>query len=122
MWEHIPDGEPYIFEDPDNPGEYRVYIYGSHDSNITEYCGRELVVWSASPDNLNEWLRSGKTRPRICPPASSRTLRSTPAMTRARLWSQLVRNCNIIKVRRTATAVRLFAPYKKIVIARKAQA
>ena len=55
MWEHIPDGEPYIFEDPDNPGEYRVYIYGSHDSNITEYCGRELVVWSASPDNLNEW-------------------------------------------------------------------
>ena len=20
MWEHIPDGEPYVFEDPDNPG------------------------------------------------------------------------------------------------------
>lgn len=60
MWEHIPDGEPYIFEDPDNPGEYRVYIYGSHDSNITEYCGRELVVWSASPDNLNEWRYDGE--------------------------------------------------------------
>ena len=43
MWEHIPDGEPYVFEDPDNPGEYRVYIYGSHDSRITDYCGRELV-------------------------------------------------------------------------------
>ena len=24
LWEHIPDGEPYVFEDPDNPGEYRV--------------------------------------------------------------------------------------------------
>mgnify|MGYP003398458487 FL=1 len=60
LWEHIPDGEPYIFEDPDNPGEYRVYIYGSHDSNITEYCGRELVVWSASPDNLNEWRYDGE--------------------------------------------------------------
>ena len=20
LWEHIPDGEPYVFEDPDNPG------------------------------------------------------------------------------------------------------
>ena len=24
LWEHIPDGEPYVFEDPDMPGEYRV--------------------------------------------------------------------------------------------------
>lgn len=60
LWEHIPDGEPYVFEDPDNPGEYRVYIYGSHDSNITEYCGRELVLWSASVDNLNEWRYDGE--------------------------------------------------------------
>ena len=60
MWEHIPDGEPYVFEDPDNPGEYRVYIYGSHDSRITDYCGRELVVWSASVDNLNEWRYDGE--------------------------------------------------------------
>ena len=44
LWEHIPDGEPYVFEDPDNPGQQRVYIYGSHDSRITEYCGLELVV------------------------------------------------------------------------------
>ena len=55
LWEHIPDGEPYVFEDPDNPGEYRVYIYGAHDSMITGYCGRELVVWSAPVDDLNEW-------------------------------------------------------------------
>lgn len=31
MWEFIPDGEPYVFEDPDQPGHYRVYLYGSHD-------------------------------------------------------------------------------------------
>lgn len=60
LWEHIPDGEPYVFEDPDNPGKYRVYIYGSHDTRITDYCGRELVVWSASVDNLNEWRYDGE--------------------------------------------------------------
>ena len=26
LWEFIPDGEPYVFEDPDCPGKYRVYI------------------------------------------------------------------------------------------------
>lgn len=60
LWEHIPDGEPYVFEDPDNPGKYRVYIYGSHDTRITDYCGRELVVWSADVDNLNEWRYDGE--------------------------------------------------------------
>ncbi len=34
LWEHIPDGEPYVFDDPDNPGKKRVYIYG------TRWCGR----------------------------------------------------------------------------------
>ncbi len=59
LWEHIPDGEPYIFEDPDQPGKQRVYIYGSHDSRITDYCGREQVVWSASVDSLNRWRYDG---------------------------------------------------------------
>ena len=59
MWEHIPDGEPYIFEDPDNPGKFRVYLYGSHDSMIDGYCGREQVVWSASVDSLNHWRYDG---------------------------------------------------------------
>ena len=59
LWEHIPDGEPYVFEDPDQPGKYRVYIYGSHDSRITDYCGREQVVWSASVDSLNNWRYDG---------------------------------------------------------------
>ena len=55
LWEHIPDGEPYVFEDPDQPGKYRVYVYGSHDDLISEYCGRDQVVWSASVDSLNNW-------------------------------------------------------------------
>lgn len=59
LWEHIPDGEPYVFEDPDRPGEYRVYIYGSHDSLRDNYCGREQVVWSAPVDNLTEWRYDG---------------------------------------------------------------
>ena len=37
LWEHIPDGEPYVFEDPDQPGLYRVYIYGSHDVFKSSY-------------------------------------------------------------------------------------
>ena len=59
LWEHIPDGEPYVFEDPDQPGKYRVYVYGSHDNLITEYCGRDQVVWSASVDDLNNWRYDG---------------------------------------------------------------
>lgn len=59
LWEYIPDGEPYVFEDPDNPGSYRVYLYGSHDSEKTQYCGREQVVWSAPINNLNNWRYDG---------------------------------------------------------------
>ena len=59
LWEHIPDGEPYVFEDPDNPGHQRVYVYGSHDNLKTMYCGRDQVVWSASVDSLNNWRYDG---------------------------------------------------------------
>ncbi len=59
LWEYIPDGEPYVFEDPDAPGQYRVYVYGSHDSLVTEYCGREQVVWSAPVDDPNNWRYDG---------------------------------------------------------------
>lgn len=59
LWEHIPDGEPYVFEDPDNPGHQRVYIYGSHDTERTAYCGRDQVVWSAPVDNLRNWRYDG---------------------------------------------------------------
>lgn len=60
LWEHIPDGEPYVFEDPDQPGKYRVYIYGSHDSMVSGYCGREQVVWSAAVDSLGQWRYDGE--------------------------------------------------------------
>lgn len=60
LWEHIPDGEPYVFEDPDQPGKLRVYIYGSHDSMRSGYCGREQVVWSASVDSLTQWRYDGE--------------------------------------------------------------
>lgn len=59
LWEFTPDGEPYVFEDPDNPGRYRVYVYGSHDIERTMYCGRDLVVWSASVDSLDTWRYDG---------------------------------------------------------------
>lgn len=59
LWEHIPDGEPYLFDDPDNPGKKRVYIYGSHDIERSGYCGRNQVVWSASPDSLDVWRYDG---------------------------------------------------------------
>ena len=59
LWEHIPDGEPYVFEDPDQPGKYRVYLYGSHDNLVTEYCGRDQVVWSAPVEDLSHWRYDG---------------------------------------------------------------
>lgn len=59
LWEFIPDGEPYVFEDPDYPGKYRVYVYGSHDNLKTMYCGRDQVVWSAPVDNLTDWRYDG---------------------------------------------------------------
>ena len=60
LWEHIPDGEPYVFDDPDQPGKKRVYVYGSHDSLVKYYCGREQVVWSAPVDDLSSWRYDGR--------------------------------------------------------------
>ena len=59
LWEYIPDGEPYVFEDPDHPGQYRAYLYGSHDMLKTSYCGKDLVVWSAAVDDLSHWRCDG---------------------------------------------------------------
>lgn len=60
VWEFVPDAEPYVFEDPDNPGEYRVYIYGSHDTlGNTAPCGYDQVVWSAPVDDLTKWRYDG---------------------------------------------------------------
>lgn len=56
LWEHIPDGEPRVFE---HNGEKRVYIYGSHDTAKTDYCGYDYVTWSAPVDDLTNWKCHG---------------------------------------------------------------
>lgn len=51
--EYIPDGEPRLFGD-------RVYIYGSHDlSGSDSFCDYKLKVWSASIENLSDWVCHG---------------------------------------------------------------
>ncbi len=59
LWEHLPDGEPKVFEDPDNPGKYRAYIIGSHDLRYDSYCGPDIRIWSASVEDLNQWRDEG---------------------------------------------------------------
>ena len=59
LWEHLPDGEPRVFEDPDNPGKYRVYIIGSHDVRATSYCGPDIREWSAPVEDLSSWRDEG---------------------------------------------------------------
>lgn len=59
LWEHLPDGEPRVFEDPDNPGHYRAYIIGSHDVRYDSYCGPDIHAWSAPVEDLNNWRDEG---------------------------------------------------------------
>lgn len=59
LWEHLPDGEPRVFEDPDNPGKYRAYIIGSHDVRVNGYCGADIRMWSAPVDDLTDWRDDG---------------------------------------------------------------
>ena len=56
LWEHVPDGEPRVFE---HNGEKRVYVYGSHDIEKDKYCGKDYVVWSAPVDDLTNWKYHG---------------------------------------------------------------
>jgi len=59
LWEHVPDGEPRVFEDPDNPGKFRAYIVGSHDVRATSYCGPDIRAWSAPVEDLSAWRDEG---------------------------------------------------------------
>ena len=59
LWEHLPDGEPRVFEDPDRPGHLRAYIIGSHDTHYTEYCGNDVRMWSAPVEDLTQWRDEG---------------------------------------------------------------
>ena len=59
LWEHLPDGEPRVFEDPDRPGHLRAYIIGSHDTHYSEYCGNDVRMWSAPVEDLTQWRDEG---------------------------------------------------------------
>ncbi len=59
LWEHLPDGEPRVFEDPDRPGHYRAYIIGSHDVRFGSYCGPDIRAWSAPVEDLSVWRDEG---------------------------------------------------------------
>lgn len=59
LWEHLPDGEPRVFEDPDRPGKYRIYIIGSHDLKYDAYCGADIRMWSAPVEDLSSWRDEG---------------------------------------------------------------
>src|SRR3712207_2647772 len=59
LWEHLPDGEPRVFEDPDRPGKYRAYIIGSHDLRVNSYCGPDIRAWSAPVEDLTSWRDEG---------------------------------------------------------------
>ena len=59
LWEHLPDGEPRVFEDPDNPGKFRMYIIGSHDVRVNSYCGPDIRMWSVPVEDLTSWRDDG---------------------------------------------------------------
>jgi arabinoxylan arabinofuranohydrolase len=59
LWEHLPDGEPRVFEDPDKPGKFRAYIIGSHDVRANSYCGPDIRAWSAPVEDLSTWRDEG---------------------------------------------------------------
>ncbi|WP_434981326.1 hypothetical protein [Daejeonia sp. YH14] len=59
LWEHVPDGEPRVFDDPDHPGKKRAYIIGSHDVRYNSYCGADIRMWSAPVEDLTQWRDEG---------------------------------------------------------------
>lgn len=53
LYEYVPDGEPYVFQD-------KLYIFGSHDiAGGKQYCEGDYVSWSADVGNLGEWKYHG---------------------------------------------------------------
>ncbi len=70
LWEHVPDGEPRVFE---YQGKKRVYLYGSHDTEKTVYCGKNYVCWSAPVEDLTDWTCHG-----ICYEAEDKSVLYAP--------------------------------------------
>lgn len=53
LYEHIPDGEPHVFDG-------RLYVFGSHDlENGSEFCEQDYVAWSAPVEDLSDWRCEG---------------------------------------------------------------
>lgn len=71
LWEHVPDGEPRVFE---YNGEKRLYVYGSHDKDPTKWCSDDYVVWSAPLHDLTDWTchgvcyKAADEKNRLCAP------------------------------------------------------
>ena len=59
IYDFNPDTEPHIWEDPDNPGQYRFYFLSSHDMNKTSYCSNNHVLYSCPVDDPFNWTYHG---------------------------------------------------------------
>ena len=59
LWEHLVDVEPHVFEDPNSPGNYRLYVVGSRDSRLIGYCGLDIHCWSSPIEDLSDWRDEG---------------------------------------------------------------
>ena len=57
-WEHIPDPEPQVFWSRAD-GEWRCYLYGSHDDTGRGYCGFNYLLYSAPVYDLSDWRCEG---------------------------------------------------------------
>ena len=67
LWEHVPDGEARVFDDPDNPGKKRLYLVGSHDVRRDSYCGADIRIWSAPTTDLTDWRDEGAVYTYLAP-------------------------------------------------------
>lgn len=58
LWEHIADGEPHVFKNPET-GEERLYIYGTHDTSEVFFGALNYELWSAPVNDLSDWTDHG---------------------------------------------------------------
>ena len=52
-------GNPMCLKTKTSPANNVLYLWLARQ-RITDYCGRELVVWSAAVDSLNNWRYDGE--------------------------------------------------------------
>ncbi|MBR4132826.1 MAG: family 43 glycosylhydrolase, partial [Oscillospiraceae bacterium] len=59
IYDFNPDTEPHVWEDPDNPGQYRFYFLSSHDMDKVHYCSTNHVLYSCPVDDPFNWTYHG---------------------------------------------------------------